>query len=118
VSTVETNDTNGVRAIRPKDEVVFARDGFRCVYCGFDGREFDGWTFLQIDHFKPRSLGGTDHIDNLVTSCIVCNFMKGAKVWPTLEEARREIATWRSQMRQYWQQNVEPLIKRSDENAT
>jgi 5-methylcytosine-specific restriction endonuclease McrA len=42
--------------MRPADEVVFQRDGFQCVYCGFDGSTFAGWVFLQVDHFTPKSL--------------------------------------------------------------
>jgi len=95
---------------RPPDHEVFRRDGFRCVYCGFDGRTFESWTFLQVDHFVPRSLGGGDDLDNLKTSCIICNQMKGAKTWPTVELAKVEIAAWRAQMREYWQQHVEPLL--------
>lgn len=97
--------------MRPKDEEVFERDGFKCVYCDFDGREFKNWAFLQVDHFVPRSLGGSDEADNLVTSCIICNHMKGAKEWPTIEEARREIATWWTGMRGYWEANVKARIR-------
>ena len=99
-------------AARPRDEDIFQRDGFRCVYCDFDGRDFKGWAYLQVDHFKPRSLGGTDDPTNLVTSCIVCNHMKGAKGWSSIEEARREIATWWAQMREYWEVNVRPRVPR------
>ena len=64
--------------VRPLDEEIFKRDNFRCVYCGFNGNTFENWAFLQVDHFKPRCLGGSDEPENLVTSCIVCNHMKGA----------------------------------------
>ena len=29
---------------------VFERDHFTCVYCGFDGRLFDNWMQLSVDH--------------------------------------------------------------------
>jgi 5-methylcytosine-specific restriction endonuclease McrA len=91
-------------------EEIFRRDGFRCVYCGFDGSTFEGWAFLQVDHFKPRSKGGTEESENLVTACIVCNQMKGAFEWPTIEEAKIEIQKWWRQMREYWERNVKPLV--------
>jgi 5-methylcytosine-specific restriction endonuclease McrA len=95
---------------RPPDHEVFKRDNFRCVYCGFDGGSFDTWTFLQVDHFVPRSRGGPDSSENLKTSCIICNQMKGAKIWPSVEEAKAEIRQWREQMRAHWTEHVEPLI--------
>jgi len=96
--------------VRPDDQEVFKRDGFKCVYCGHDGRTFDGWKFLQVDHFKPRSRGGTDDLSNLVTACIICNNMKGAQEWPTMEEARREVQRWHAEMCDWWMNNVKPLL--------
>jgi 5-methylcytosine-specific restriction endonuclease McrA len=98
-------------SVRPKDEEIFQRDGFKCVYCGFDGRTFKGWAYLQVDHFKPRSLGGGEEASNLVTSCVVCNHMKGAKTWASIDEGKKEIALWWDQMRLYWEKNVKPLVK-------
>ena len=89
---------------RPSDHEVFRRDGFRCVYCGHDGRTFETWAFLEVDHFKPRSRGGNDEIGNLVTSCVICNRMKSAFSWDTLDEAKAEIGKWREQMRNHWRQ--------------
>ena len=98
--------------MRPPDEEVFAKDGFKCIYCDFDGRSFANWRFLQVDHFKPCSLGGSyDAVENLVTSCIICNQMKGAMMFQTREEARTHIKQWYEQMRIYWQQKVTPLQK-------
>jgi 5-methylcytosine-specific restriction endonuclease McrA len=55
---------------------VFNRDGFRCVYCGRSAS--DGVT-LEADHRIARANGGTDDLDNLVTSCRDCNRGKSAK---------------------------------------
>ena len=98
------------QCVRPRDEEIFERDRFMCVYCDFDASTFDGWTFLQVDHFKPRSRGGTDCRDNLVTSCIICNHMKGAFEWNSVAEARGEIAKWRQQMNQYWCVHVQHRV--------
>lgn len=49
---------------------VFSRDNFQCVQCGSGVR-------LSIDHVHPRSLGGSDDINNLQTLCMPCNAAKG-----------------------------------------
>lgn len=55
---------------------VYKRDNFTCQYCGFHASEQE----LQIDHIIPVSRGGTNDIDNLVTSCARCNKKKGARL--------------------------------------
>jgi 5-methylcytosine-specific restriction endonuclease McrA len=57
---------------------LFARDGWRCAYCGEGGR-------LTLDHVVPRSRGGESVWENVVTACAPCNHKKGNR---TLEEAR------------------------------
>src|SRR5437879_3715692 len=74
-----------------RDKEIFRRDGFRCVYCDFDGKTFEGWVFLAVDHFKPKSRGGSDEPDNLVTACVSCNHMKGAFEFSSLDAARAEV---------------------------
>ncbi|MFN0153391.1 MAG: HNH endonuclease [Gaiella sp.] len=58
--------------------VLFARDGWRCVYCGSGGGR------LTLDHVVPRSRGGGSTWENVVTACAPCNLDKGDR---TLEEA-------------------------------
>jgi CRISPR/Cas system Type II protein with McrA/HNH and RuvC-like nuclease domain len=55
---------------------VFARDGFTCQYCGKTPPE----AILEVDHIMPRSKGGFDCIENLVTACRDCNRGKSDKV--------------------------------------
>lgn len=50
---------------------VLARDRFRCVYCGRSAKE-DG-VILEVDHVYPKSKGGKDTMENLVTACRECN---------------------------------------------
>ena len=53
---------------------LFARDGWRCVYCGSaSGR-------LTLDHVIPRSKGGGSVWENVVTSCAPCNLRKGNRM--------------------------------------
>lgn len=49
--------------------------GFRCGYCGI--READAGAELTVDHFQPRSRGGTDALEILVYCCPACNEFKG-----------------------------------------
>ncbi len=48
---------------------VFKRDGFTCGYCG---KTPPGIT-LEIDHIQPKSDGGNDDINNLLSACFDCN---------------------------------------------
>lgn len=47
---------------------VFRRDDYQCVYCGSTVLKK-----LTIDHVIPRSRGGKDKWDNVVTACSKCN---------------------------------------------
>jgi 5-methylcytosine-specific restriction endonuclease McrA len=58
--------------------VLFARDGWRCAYCGEQSGR------LTLDHVVPRSRGGDSVWENVVTSCAPCNLRKGNRL---LEEA-------------------------------
>jgi 5-methylcytosine-specific restriction endonuclease McrA len=62
---------------------LFARDGWRCVYCGTAGGR------LTLDHVIPRSRGGESVWENVVTSCAPCNLRKGNRL---LHEVQMELA--------------------------
>ncbi len=53
---------------------LFARDGWRCVYCGTSSGR------LTLDHVVPRSRGGESSWENVVTSCAPCNLRKGDRL--------------------------------------
>ncbi len=53
---------------------LFARDEWRCVYCGTTGGR------LTLDHVIPRSRGGDSVWENVVTSCAPCNLRKGNRL--------------------------------------
>ena len=61
---------------------LFARDGWRCAYCGSTGR-------LTLDHVVPRSRGGDSVWENVVTSCAPCNLRKGNRLLHEIEMVLR-----------------------------
>jgi hypothetical protein len=62
---------------------VFKRDAFTCQYCGAHPPA----VVLQLDHIHPVAAGGTDEIDNLITSCQPCNAGKGARLLSAVPES-------------------------------
>src|SRR5690606_9577298 len=54
---------------------LFARDGYRCVYCGVVQDEEQ----LSVDHVQPRMRGGDGSGGNLVTACRACNTRKAGR---------------------------------------
>jgi len=63
---------------------IFVRDEYTCVYCGKKLHP----NYLSIDHIIPKSRGGKNTWENLVTSCIKCNSQKNNK---TPKEANLEL---------------------------
>jgi 5-methylcytosine-specific restriction endonuclease McrA len=66
------------RVRQPNRREIFKRDSHTCLYCGSK-------KDLTIDHVMPKSRGGQDSWENLVTCCGTCNQKKGSN---TPEEAR------------------------------
>lgn len=61
------------RHLRPSVRfAVLRRDGFTCQYCGAKAPD----VVLHVDHRIPVHRGGTNDVDNLVTSCQACNLGK------------------------------------------
>ena len=52
---------------------LYLRDNHLCQYCGTSGT-------LTIDHVLPKSRGGVETWENLVTSCMRCNNRKGDRL--------------------------------------
>ena len=67
---------NSIKPIKLNRKRIYKRDNFECIYCGSRKN-------LTIDHVIPRSKGGINSWDNLVTCCAGCNLKKGDK---SLEE--------------------------------
>ena len=89
-----------------------------CVACGLTGRrlildrnpgdqsphfnlyaEEDGRLILMTkDHILAKSKGGTDHQDNLITCCAICNNLKG-NYDLTYEQVRELRALWNNEQK-------------------
>jgi len=109
--SISAND--GVFKVR--DARVFRRCNFTCVYCGFDGRPFDGWMQLSIDHVIPRSSQGPDEEANLVAACRSCNSITSRMqfatntTWEEIIQAKRDrVAAARSFSLKLWMEAVAP----------
>ena len=55
---------------------LFARDHYRCQYCGRTQAELKPRESLTRDHLVPLSRGGTNDWTNVVTACSTCNTRK------------------------------------------
>jgi len=51
---------------------IYQRDGYACVWCRADLRSTIGYG-RTLDHVLPRSKGGSNRPENLVTACGTCN---------------------------------------------
>jgi 5-methylcytosine-specific restriction endonuclease McrA len=55
---------------KPTRSLILKRDDHTCQYCEYKGQK------LTLDHVIPKSRGGGDSWQNLVTSCLECNNCK------------------------------------------
>lgn len=55
---------------------LYLRDEGRCRFC----QKAIRYDKMSLDHYYPRSAGGTDDVFNLVTSCKRCNCQKQNKL--------------------------------------
>lgn len=60
------------RKVNLNRQNIFRRDDHKCVYCRTTHN-------LTVDHVIPRSKGGPNTWDNLITCCGECNIKKGDK---------------------------------------
>jgi 5-methylcytosine-specific restriction endonuclease McrA len=88
-----------------RDE-VFARDGYRCVYCG---QLFEP-ALLTVDHVQPRVRGGDRSGGNLVTACGGCNTLKGhRRLAEFLLENAAARASFHEHARHVWPRHLRAL---------
>lgn len=59
---------------------LFARDEYKCQYCGRPIQELKPREALTRDHLIPLSRGGTNEWTNVVTACSSCNTRKSNRL--------------------------------------
>ncbi len=59
---------------------LFARDAYRCQFCGRSAEELKPRVCLTRDHLIPLSRGGTNEWTNVITACSTCNTRKGNRL--------------------------------------
>jgi len=93
---------------------VFKRDGFQCAYCGKTPPQ----VTLEVDHVDPKSKGGKDDINNLVTARFDCNRGKRniplTKIAPKLSDNLEVLQEQEDQLKAYRQfvARIEKRVKK------
>ena len=91
---------------------VFERDNHRCVYCGRNLLvDFETFMITEEDHLVPKSSGGEHELYNVVTSCAVCNRLKGTYVPKKIKLNKNNRDKYIADIRKYI------MIKRSEHMA-
>lgn len=85
-SMLETLSYRELRQFKTNKHILFGMQGGKCAGCqvSFHFRN------MTIDHIKPRSQDGSDHITNLQLLCGACNSTKGNRPQSYLIERLRE----------------------------
>ncbi len=58
------------------NRALFMRDRHQCLYCG----QYFSPKLLSCDHVIPKSRGGLNRWENVVTACKRCNHFKGDRL--------------------------------------
>jgi hypothetical protein len=69
-------------------KIVFKRDKGKCNIC----RQQLTWENWHAGHIVDRVMGGSDHPDNIVVMCEICNVY-----FKPLYESREDYEKWRNQ---------------------
>lgn len=86
---------------------VFQRDRHTCQYCGRRAP----YVELEVDHLIPVARGGTDAVENLITSCRECNSRKSAKLIERFTHGHTK-ESWREKIRE---KRIESLKEKRSE---
>ena len=65
----------GGRHVAKCRDLVLATYGDVCVHCGLHGS-------TSVEHVQPRSMGGTDALDNMRPAHLSCNVSRGTDPMP------------------------------------
>ncbi|MBI5510754.1 MAG: HNH endonuclease [Deltaproteobacteria bacterium] len=99
VVVLQVYDRVPMGRIRFSRHNIFVRDDHTCQYCGRRLARKE----LNLDHVVPRSRGGKTAWENVVASCIDCNFRKGGR---TPAEAAMKLV--RAPRRPRWSELIHP----------
>jgi len=96
---------------------VYKKCHYTCAYCGFDGRSFENWRQLTIDHIRPIKQGGLDTEDNKIVACQSCNsitsrmeFFPNDSVETILEKKRARVKEVLKKDFKFWRTEVAPSL--------
>ena len=94
---------------------VHKRDGFQCVYCGWDGSKWPNWLFLSRDHLLPH--GDPNRADEkyIVTPCRFCNECHNKTVFDVrgkskddiIKMKKKAILERRTEFQSFWSEYVD-----------
>jgi len=103
-------------------EIVRQHAQFQCEYCHYP--ELLSSAPLSIDHIQPRSLGGSDDLNNLALACRRCNERRYNFTTGIDPETETEVALFNPRSQQWsdhfiWSANALQIIgKTSTGRAT
>jgi hypothetical protein len=99
---------------------VFERNKFTCQYCGRSPQAHD--CTLEADHIISVKNGGTNDINNLITSCWDCNRGKGAKTThlPVIPDKEIELELAKERLEQViaineYQRKINEIVEKTKE---
>ena len=99
-------------SLRGYGREIFERDNFTCQYCGLNGRVFENWLMLSVDHLLPNDDPERYDTKWQVTACQFCNTAKNkekyVKTTPEdmVKQKRKKIMETRNEYFQFWIENV------------
>jgi hypothetical protein len=115
-------------ALRGYAYPVHKRDGFRCRYCGLDGKlSFSNWASLTCDHLLPHDHPKRNDLEYIVTACTFCNCadnryfdhaakrgisFEGKTPQDLIQQRLFYVERTRAEYRKFWEQNVNGLGKK------
>ena len=85
---------------RTTRNLVRSRASFFCEYC--HSAEESSSTLFTIDHILPRSIGGSDEIENLALACHRCNNNRYNFITGTDPETEQEVTLFNPRQLQWF----------------
>lgn len=68
-------------------EYLLEKWGRKCAYCAKEG------VPLEVEHIKPKSLGGSNRVSNLTIACRPCNEKKGSRPIEEFLKGKKDLLT-------------------------